>query len=108
MVTVPPIPMPARGHATALKFSPDQPCKLHCYFSELENLLAAASITVDNQKKLQACHYLDFELAELWQAIPTFTGETYDIWKEALYKLYPGTEADKNYTVADMDKLVGE
>ena len=100
--------MPARGHATAPKFSPDQPCELCCYLSELENLLAAANITVDKQKKLQACRYLDFESAELWQAIPTFIGGTYDLWKEALYKLYPGAEADKKYTIADMNKLVGE
>ena len=63
----------------------------------------------DQIKKSQACQYLDFESADLWQNIPSFAaGNTYDNWKEELYKLYPGAEANKKYTVTDMDKLVGK
>ena len=109
MAAVATVPMPAKGHSTAPKFSADQPRELRRYFEELDNLFAGAAITDDQTKKSQACRYLDFESADLWQNIPTFAaGSTYDNWKEELYKLYPGAEADKKYTVADMDKLVGE
>ena len=70
--------------------------------------MSDANITDKAQKKLQACHYLDFESDELWQAISSYSSGTYDKWKEALYKLYPEAEADKKYLVSDMDKLVGE
>ena len=109
MAAVATVPMPAKGHSTAPKFSADQPRELRQYFEELDNLFTGAAITDDQIKKSQACRYLDFESADLWQNIPSFTaGSTYDNWKEELYKLYPGAEADKKYTVADMDKLVGE
>ena len=109
MAAVATVPMPAKGHSTAPKFSAYQPRELRRYFEELDNLFAGAAIMDDQTKKSQACRYLDFESADLWQNIPTFAaGSTYDNWKEELYKLYPGAEADKKYTVADMDKLVGE
>lgn len=108
-VAVPVVPMPAKGHSTALKFSADQPRELCQYFEELDDIFAGAAITDGQTKKLQACRYLDFESADLWQNIPSFAaGNTYDNWKEELYKLYPGAEADKKYTVTDMDKLVSE
>jgi hypothetical protein len=100
-------PMPARGHSTAPKFSPDQPRELRRYFLELENLFPGAGITTDAVKKEQACRYLDFESAELWQTIASYATGSYDDWKTELYRLYPGAEADKKYTVTDMDQLVG-
>ena len=60
-------------------------------------------------KKVQVCCYLDFDSANLWQNIPSYAiGESYEEWKNVLYKLYSEAEADKKYTVADIDKLVGE
>jgi gag-polyprotein putative aspartyl protease len=101
--------MPARGHATAPKFDPKQPRELRRYFEELELLFATANITGDDAKKKQARRYLDIDSAELWQTLPEFDHQhTYIQFTEAVYKLYPGSEDERKWSIADMDKLVTE
>jgi hypothetical protein len=46
---------------------------------------------------------------DLWEAIPEFDGtKTFDKFKSAIFKLYPGSESECKWTIADMDKLVRE
>jgi hypothetical protein len=101
--------MPARGHSTALKFDPTQPCELHRYFDELDMLFAACSITNSDQMKRHACHYLDIDSAELWESVPEFTtGISFNTFWTVIHKLYPGLENDRKWSILDMNKLVGE
>jgi hypothetical protein len=100
--------MPARGHTTAPKFSPDQPRELRYYFNELEHLFDAASVTDEAQKKKFAIRYLDFQVADLWEGIPEFGTGDYEAFKKAILKLYPGSEEERKWTMADLDKLIGE
>jgi hypothetical protein len=52
---------------------------------------------------------VDIDIAELWEALTEYLpGRTYDKFKDAIYKLYPGSEDDWKWWIADMDKLVGE
>ena len=79
--------MPARGHPTAPKFSPDQPRELKCYFRELEILLASAGITDDDEKKKHASRYLDVDSAELWESIVEFAVQhNFAQFKEAVFR----------------------
>jgi len=100
--------MPARGHATAPKFSPDQPRELRYYFKELEHLFDAASVTQNDPKKKFATRYLDFQVADLWEGTAEYSSGTYDEFKKAILKLYPGSEEERKWTMADLDKLIGE
>jgi hypothetical protein len=46
---------------------------------------------------------------DLWEAIPEFDGtKTFDKLKSAIFKLYPHSESERKWTIADMDKLVRE
>jgi hypothetical protein len=46
---------------------------------------------------------------DLWEAIPEFdVTKTFNEFKSAIFKLYPGSESKRKWTIADMDKLVGE
>jgi hypothetical protein len=46
---------------------------------------------------------------DLWEAIPEFDGtKTFDDFKSTIFKLYPNSESKRKWTIADMDKLVGE
>jgi hypothetical protein len=101
--------MPARGHSTAPKFSPTQPRELCRYFEELEVLFARCQVTNDIERKKHACHYLDIDTSDFWQSINEYAiATTYESWKTAIYKLYPGSEDNRRWTMNDMDKLVGE
>jgi hypothetical protein len=46
---------------------------------------------------------------DLWEAIPEFNvTKNFDEFKSTIFKLYPGSESEHKWTIADMDKLVGE
>jgi hypothetical protein len=104
-----PSTMPPQGHGSAPKFTPDIPRELQRYFKELELLFGPAQVVDDTEKKKHACQYVDIDTADLWEAIPEFNvTKTFDKFKSAIFKLYPGSESERKWTIADMDKLVGE
>jgi hypothetical protein len=74
-----PSTIPPRGHGSAPKFTSDFPRELQHYFKELELLFGPAQV-VDNTEK----------------------------FKSAIFKLYPSSESKCKWTIANMDKLVGE
>jgi hypothetical protein len=98
-----------RGHSSTPKFTPDVPRELVRYFKELELLFGPAQVVDDTERKKHACRYVDIDTADLWEAIPEFDiTKTFDEFKTAIFKLYPGSESKRKWTIADMDKLVGE
>jgi hypothetical protein len=104
-----PTTMPPRGHSSAPQFNPDIPRELQRYFKELEMLFTTAQIVNNKEKKKHACRYVDIDTADPWESIPEFDiTRTFDKFKTAIFKLYPGSESERKWTIADMDKLVGE
>jgi hypothetical protein len=104
-----PSTMPPRGHGSTLKFTPDIPRELQRYFKELELLFGPAQVVNNTEKKKHACRYVDIDTTDLWEAIPEFdVNKTFNEFKSAIFKLYPGSESKRKWTIADMDKLVGE
>jgi hypothetical protein len=101
--------MPARGHATAPTFDPSQPRELRRYFNELEMLFQRCNITDSEEMKKHACRYVDIDTSELWESIPEYLPTvSFNNFRIAVHKLYPGSEDDRKWSIADMDKLVGE
>ncbi|CAK5272577.1 unnamed protein product [Mycena citricolor] len=101
--------MPARGARGAPEFDSKQPRELPRYFSDLEFHFTAANITDPQEKKRQAIRYLSFEDAKLWESLDSFSpGIGYDAFKAAVAKLYPRTDADRRYALADLHTLIGE
>jgi hypothetical protein len=48
-------------------------------------------------------------LAELWELVPEFTtGVSFNNFRTAIHKLYPGSENNCKWSISDMDKLIGE
>ena len=60
--------------------------------------------------KKHALRFADCDTAELWKILPEFadTVKTYQDFVDAVYKLYPGSDSEQRWAIADMDKLVGE
>jgi hypothetical protein len=91
------------------KFTSNVPRELQCYFKELELLFGPAQVVDDTEKKKHACRYVNIDTADLWGAIPEFdVTKTFDEFKSAIFKLYPRSESERKWTIADMDKLVRE
>jgi hypothetical protein len=102
------IPMPSRGDRSALKFDPKQPRELRRYFDDLDFAFGHTAVTTDDAKKQHA--YVDVDTSEMWETLEEYTDATkmYDEFKEAIYTLYPGSEEERKWSVADMDQLEGE
>jgi hypothetical protein len=101
--------MPARGQSTTPKFNPSQPRGLHRYFAELATLFLTCNIDTHAAKKMYACRYLDVDSAELWETLLQYQEpHSYGAFETAVFLLYPSSEEDNKWSIADMDKLIGE
>jgi hypothetical protein len=102
--------MPAHGDHTAPKFDLTHPRELHCYFSDLDFIFRCAGITDNTEKKQYAVWYVNVNTSKLWEALPKYSNntKTYSNFTKVIYALYPGSEKKHKWSVADMDKLVGE
>ena len=60
--------------------------------------------------KQHALWFVDCDTAELWEILPEFADTTasYQQFVDAVYKLYPGSDAERRWSIGDMEKLVGE
>jgi hypothetical protein len=48
-------------------------------------------------------------MADLWEAIPEFdVTKTFDEFKSAIFKLYPGSESEHKGILANINELLGE
>ncbi len=103
-----PIRMPPRGHRTAPTFDPGKPRELKRYFSELEFHFDAANVTDNTEKKNHATRYVDFNVAEIWESLPSFSdpSATYNNFRAAVFELYPAAGEEYKYTLADVDFLI--
>jgi hypothetical protein len=104
------VPMPGRGDRSAPHFDPQQPRELRRYFSDLDFVFGRAGVTDNADKKAHACRYVNVDTSELWETLPEYAdiGKSYQDFVAAVHALYPGSDEERKWSVADMDKLVGE
>ena len=91
-------------------FDPKQPRELCRYFDDLDFAFGHAAVNADDAKKQHACQYVDVDTSELWETSAEFLDATvsYGDFKTAVHALYPGSDAERKWSVADMDQLLGE
>ena len=60
--------------------------------------------------KQHAIRFIDVDTSELWESMPSYSDNTitFQEFVKAVHALYPGSEEERKWSVADMDKLVGE
>ncbi|KAJ7360673.1 hypothetical protein DFH08DRAFT_1030769 [Mycena albidolilacea] len=101
--------MPARGDRTAPQFDSAKPRELQRYFSDLEYHFTRSSVADSTEKKKHATRFLDVDDQEVWEALEEFKpAHSYNDFKAAVLKLYPGNDSDRRYSLADLDSLVGQ
>ena len=103
-------PMPTRRHHGAPAFDPSKPQELCHFFEELKFHFRRSNVIDEVTMKKHALRFTDCDTAELWEILPEFanTAKTYQDFVDAVYKLYPGSDSEQQWAIADMDKLVGE
>src|ERR1700721_1377461 len=105
------LPMPARGQEIAPKFvfDPLHPQELRRYFEDLAILFETSNVTQHQEKKCAARRYVDINTSDLWESLSEYQSPySWDQFVAAVYKLYPGSEDDRRWSIADMEKLIGE
>jgi hypothetical protein len=91
-------------------FDPKQPRGLRRYFDDLDFTFDRTGVTDVRETKQHTCRYVDVDTSELWETLEAYTDATkmYDQFKDAVYTLYPRSDEERKWSVADMDQLVGE
>ena len=102
--------MPTRGDRGAPAFDPSKPRELRHFYEELKFHFGQSNVIDEATMKKHALRFADCDTAELWEILPEFadTVKTYQDFMDAVYKLYPGSDSERRWAIADMDKLVGE
>ncbi|KNZ72423.1 hypothetical protein J132_03389 [Termitomyces sp. J132] len=111
--------MPLHNDTTAPKWDENCPRELPQYFKELEYPFADYGIADDTQKKEYAAQYVSYNMMETWLGLPEFGNNitignnapqphTYQEWKAAVLRLYPGTDASTHYNLGDLEQLVNQ
>jgi Aspartyl protease len=101
--------MPYRGSNKAPSFDQKRPRELPRYFEDLDQHFSDCQITDDDEMKTYAKRYVDIESEEVWARLPeNATAHSYENFKKAVLKLYPGADDERRWSVTDMDNLVAE
>ena len=60
--------------------------------------------------KGHALRFVDCDTAKLWEILPEFTDATapYQKFIDAICQLYPGSDVEQRWLIADMEKLVAD
>ena len=105
-----PFRMPQLRAREAPQFDNRKPLGLERYFQELEHLLAQAHIADDEEKKKYAVIYLEPQDAAVFKSAREYHDrtKTYDEWKLAMWKYFPGSSSEQYCTLSDLRRLVEE
>lgn len=69
----------------------------------------AANVATDQERKVLACRYVDFDDAQLWSILTQYAAtSTYAQFKTAVLALYPGATDERSYSQLDVDTIIGE
>ena len=102
--------MPAHGEHGAPQFDPAKLCGLHRFFDNLRFQFTQSGVVDEVEMKGHALRFVDCDTAELWEILPEFADVTapYHKFVDAVCQLYPGSDAEQHWLIADMEKLVAD
>ena len=69
-----------------------------------------SQVVDEGEMKQHTLRFVDCDTMELWEILPEFAdmAASYQKFVDAVYKLYPGSDAERRWSIGDMEKLVGE
>ena len=102
--------MPACGDRGSPQFDPERPCELCHFFEDLKFHFARSQVVDEEEMKQHALRFIDCDTVELWEILPEFAdaAASYQKFVDTVYKFYPGSDAERRWSIGDMEKLVGD
>ena len=102
--------MPTCGERGAPQFNPAKPRRLRHFFDDLQFQFARSEVVDEAEMKGHALRFVDCDTAELWEILPEFADSTapYQKFVDAVCQLYPGSDVEQHWLIADMEKLVAD
>ena len=102
--------MPAHGDRGSPQFDPERPRELRRFFEDLKVHFARSQVVDEEEMKQHALQFVHCDTVALWEILPEFADATasYQQFVDAVYKLYLGSDAERRWSIGDMEKLVGD
>ncbi|KDR65203.1 hypothetical protein GALMADRAFT_82136, partial [Galerina marginata CBS 339.88] len=100
------MPMPSPRDPSAPKFD-GQPRTLTRFLKEVYLLGKGCSLT-DPKIIEWSIMYAEHNDSELWEQLPECHKNNWELFRNAIIKLYPGADGDRKYSVDDLQILVKE
>ena len=102
--------MPACGGCRAPQFNSAKPCGLCHFFDNLNFQFAQLEVVDKVEMKGHALQFVDYNTVELWEILPEFADMTapYRKFTNTVCQLYPGSDVEQCWLIADMERLVEE
>ena len=102
--------MPAHGERRAPQFDPTKPRELCRFFDDLQFQFAQSGVVDEAEMKGHALRFVDCNTTGLWEILPEFADATtlYQKFVDAVCQLYPGSDVEQRWLIADMEKLVAD
>ncbi|KAF8869675.1 hypothetical protein BD779DRAFT_1456855 [Infundibulicybe gibba] len=97
--------MPLKGARTAPAFNTKVPRHIIAYFRDLESLFDRAGVVDNEEKKRYATYYLEYNVAEMWEALESYSKDSFAAFKKVVSALYPGGDGSIRYTYHDLESL---
>ncbi|KAJ7238842.1 hypothetical protein B0H12DRAFT_969585, partial [Mycena haematopus] len=101
--------VPRPWEANVPKFTTEDKDDLRDFMEQVDDIIALAQITNDDEKKKLLTSYLPVKKRETWRELAEYaTGTTYADFKKAVLKVYPEVQEDLDGTLEDLEKLCSE
>ncbi|KAF8873423.1 hypothetical protein BD779DRAFT_1679201 [Infundibulicybe gibba] len=100
-----PTTMPLKGARTAPAFNTKVPQHIIAYFRDLESLFDQARVIDNEEKKRYVTYYLEYNVAEMWEALESYSKDSFAAFKKVVSALYPGGDSFIRYTYHNLESL---
>ena len=99
-------PMPTCGECGAPQFDPAKPHGLCHFFDDLNFQFTQLEVVDEVEMKGHALRFINYDTMKLWEILPEFANTTtlYQKFVDAVCQLYPGSDVEQHWLIADMDK----
>ncbi|KAJ7017453.1 hypothetical protein C8F04DRAFT_1279443 [Mycena alexandri] len=101
--------VPRPWESNVPKFTTEDKDDLRDFIEQVDDIIALAQITDEQDKKKLLTSYLPARKRETWRELPEYaTGVSYTDFKKAVLKVYPEVQEDLDGTLEDLEKLCAE
>ena len=100
-------PMPGRGHSAAPKFEGDSKL-LNRFFEDVEQTCATHGVDDVAELIRWTIYYVAQSEEDIFKGVEDENRVTFELYKEAIRKDYPGSDDDRKYSRDDLNALVSQ